>query len=559
MLPDIRAQLQAHLRDTLTRHYPSLADLSAFELETPADKKHGEYASNVALKATKVLKKPPMVLAQEFAAVTQSTIALTPLAGFIVNVEAKAPGFINFYLSPKAFFGILTDIFTQKDKYGTSSVGQKAKVQIEFVSANPTGPLSVAHARQAVVGDALGNIFEAIGFDVTKEYYVNDEGRQIDLLGDSVKMRAEEILSGRSMQEHFSDDHYKGGYIKEMAAQCLKEVGIRTREELQAKRVEVRKFAVDYLMNVIQKELSDFGVNFDVWSYQSKIADEKHIQKMLEYLNGCHVLEEKDGAVWFKSTQFGDDKDRVVRKSDGSYTYLMPDIVYHDDKYKRGFQKVINFWGPDHHGYINRLKAAVQALGHDPASLIVLIVQLATIYREGQPVSMSTRSGQYIQLQEVMDEVGVDAARFFFLMRHINMHLDFDLDLAKKESPENPVYYIQYAHARINSMNQKAREAGLANQETNFQLLESPEELDLIKRLGSFSEILMICYNELDPYALATYLQELAGLFHKFYDGHRVVGEDRALSSERLALVNATKIVLANGLRLLGVSRPERM
>ena len=555
MLSHLKVQLQALLEESLKEAFPQQQDFPSIELERPSEKIHGDMACNVALKSAKILRKSPLQIANEILLVLNKN--LNTLNGQVLKVEVKNPGFINFYLSPEAFYSVLTEIFKQDEKFGRSDIGQKAKVQIEFVSANPTGPLSVAHARQAAVGDALGNILEAVGFKVTKEYYVNDEGNQINILGNSIRLRAKEILGERI---EFPEDGYQGEYIKDMAREYLKKSKIDTLEKLAKHSLEkFRQFGVDYLMDVIKKDLEDFRARFDVWSHQSKIATPKSIAAVLELLKKKGFVYEKEGALWFRSTDFGDDKDRVVKKSDGSYTYLTPDIVYHKHKYERGFQKVFNIWGPDHHGYIPRVKAAVQALGYDPNSLNVLIVQLATIYRDGKPLSMSTRRGQFISLREVIDEVGVDAARYFFLMRHISGHLEFDLELAKKQTAENPVYYIQYAHARVHSINKKVKELKLKSKQKDFSLLKEETELDLIKKLAAFGEILMVCQQESDPYALAGYLQELAIVFHKFYESNRIVDVDPELGSERLGLANATRIVLANGLKLLGMATPETM
>ncbi|MBI5150845.1 MAG: arginine--tRNA ligase [Candidatus Omnitrophica bacterium] len=557
MLSDLRAQLTKHLEESLKRNLPSGVVLPPVDLDFPAQRLHGEFSANIALKSAKLLRKAPAVIAEEFRGIFQDSLTDTPFQNKIAKIEVKNPGFINFFLTPLALFGILEEIFKAKNDYGRCDCGRGQKVQVEFVSANPTGPLSVAHARQAAVGDALAHILDFLGFKATREYYINDGGNQINLLGESIRCRAIELLGGEAS---LPENGYQGEYIKDMAREFITKAGIKTLEKLASQdRVNFKNYGVEYLLSVIRKDLEDFNVRFECWTNESKVATKENIAAVLNLLEEKGFLYEKDGALWFKSTHFGDDKDRVVKKSDGSYTYLLPDIVYHKNKYERGFTKIINIWGPDHHGYIPRIKAAVQALGKSPDSLNVLIVQLATIYRDGKPVSMSTRRGEFISLREVIDEVGVDAARFFFLMRHIDAHLDFDLELAKKETPENPVYYIQYAHARIHSINKKAGETGLRQKEKGFSLLKEPEELELIKRLGSFPDSLMICYHELDPYALMSYLHELAMTFHRFYDQHRVIGEDPELSCERLALANATKIVLANGLRLLGLSTPERM
>ncbi len=559
MLSNFRTKLQFHIERSLKDALPSYKKtLPSVELEIPADSQHGEFSTNIALKSSKVFKKSPMALADEFCATLQGVEQDDLLKGGITKIEVKKPGFINFYLKPKLLYGIIDEIFEEKEKYGRTHFGAKKKIQIEFVSANPTGPLSIAHARQAAVGDALVNILDFLGFDASREYYINDSGNQINLLGSSIKCRAIEHLGGKV---EFPEDGYQGSYIKDIAKIFLDTNNISTSQALESVTAEkFSDFGKTYLLDAIKKDLDDFGVHFDVWSYESKIATKTNIEAILDYLGEKGFLYEKDGALWFKSTDFGDDKDRVVEKSDGTYTYLTPDIVYHKNKFERKFEQVINIWGPDHHGYIPRLKAAVEALGQDREALEVLIVQLATIYRDGKPVSMSTRRGEFISLREVIDEVGVDAARFFFLMRHIKVHLDFDLELAKKETAENPVYYIQYAHARVHSINAKAAQEKIKLKKSNFQLLKEEEELALIKKLGSFSDILMICYNELDPYALVSYLQDVATSFHKFYDCHRVIDpKNKELSSERLALVNASRMVIANGLRLLGLSTPEKM
>ncbi len=558
MLADLKDQLKILTQQSIKDLYPQIDGALTITLDIPSDKKFGEYSTNVAMRMAGMLKKNPLELAGALSEALRKDIQATSLNDKISKIEAVKPGFINFYLSAQASFLILEEALKEGKGFGRLKAGQGQKVQIEFVSANPTGPLSVAHARQAAVGDALGNILKCVGFEVTKEYYINDEGNQINILGRSIELRAREIL-GEAIS--FPEEGYQGDYIRDMARIFMEQNHVSTLEDLKQKSTEAfRQFGVDYLLNVIRRELTDFGVHFDVWSSQAKIATNEAIENVLTLLRQRGFIYDQDGAVWFKSTALGDDKDRVVKKSDGSYTYLTPDIVYHRTKFERGFNKVINIWGPDHHGYIPRLKAAAGALGYERDNLEVLIVQLATIFRDGQPLSMSTRRGQYISLQEVMDEVGVDAARFFFLMRHINAHLEFDLELAKKETSENPVYYVQYAHARICSILRLAEESRLTPQLKNFSRLKEEEELNLIKKVSHFPEILLVCYYQLDPFALVLYLQELATVFHKFYDHHRVLDEaDRHLSAERLGLIKAAQVVLHNGLTLLGVKAPEKM
>lgn len=559
MLSNLRTQLADIIAKAVTNCFPNPADRPGVELEIPNEKVHGDFSCNIALKSARVLKKPPQELAKLFMSAIEAQMKNSLWASNISKMEVKNPGFINFFFAPEAFWPILSNVLRQQDGYGRSDFGQKKKIQLEFVSANPTGPLSVAHARQAAVGDCLGNILNFVGYEAKKEFYVNDEGNQINILGRSIRMRALEELTGKAGD--FPEECYQGDYIRDMGRDFLRRKGISSLESFEGLPAEAfSQFGVDYLMEVIKKELTDFGVQFDIWSYQSQVASLDKIETALAFLRSKDLLYEKEGALWFQSTGFGDDKDRVLRKSDGLYTYFAPDIAYHKNKFERGFEKVVNFWGPDHHGYIPRLTAAVEALGHERSALQVVIVQLATIYREGKPVSMSTRRGQYISLREVMNEVGVDAARFFFLMRSTDAHLDFDLDLAKKETAENPVFYIQYAHARIYSVLAKAGEAKLLSAEDGYTALSENEEIDLIKTIGRFPDILLYCAQQMDVFALVNYLMELATCFHRFYDKLRVVDPSNPrLSSERLALINATRIVLANGLRLVGVSVPQKM
>ncbi|MFA5096701.1 MAG: arginine--tRNA ligase, partial [Candidatus Omnitrophota bacterium] len=389
------------------------------------------------------------------------------------------------------------------------------------------------------------NVLGFLGFKVRREYYLNDEGNQINILGRSVGLRMQE-LAGQNPE--FPEDHYQGEYIYAIA------------KEAQAKNIEPEKlgdFAGDFILGIIKKELDDFGVKFDSWYSQKELGKSDKIRKAFEHLKKKGFLYEQDGALWFKSSAFGDDKDRVVVKSDGSYTYLAPDIAYHEDKYRRGFAWLINLWGPDHHGYISRLKASVAALGRDPESLTIVIVQLATIFRQGKPVQMSTRRGEYITLREVLDEVGRDAARFFFLMRRTDSHLDFDLDTAKKQTAENPVYYIQYAHARIASILRNAQVK--LDRDADLAVLREKEEMALIKKALQFTYVLNVCLKTQDPYMLTVYLQELSESFHKFYDLHRVLTDDTALTRARLCLIEGVRVVIGCGLDLLGVSRPEKM
>jgi len=515
-------------------------------LDIPQDSRFGDLTTNVAMQLSRQLKKPPREIAAGLINCIQKNLPASPLKDYIREIKVEGAGFINFYFNDGYFYRGLKEIVLRGSSSMKVDFGKGEKVLIEFVSANPTGPLSVAHARQAAVGDALANIFDFLGYAAEREYYLNDEGNQINILGRSVGLRIKE-LKGEKIE--FPEDHYQGDYIYDIAHAAMKEnIGPDG----------LSGYAANYILEIIKKELDDFGVRFDTWFSQKALGKSGKVEAALEDLKKRGFIYEQDGAVWFKSTAFGDDKDRVVIKSDNSYTYLTPDIAYHQEKYLRGFKQLINLWGPDHHGYINRLKASVAAFGRDPASLSIIIVQLATIFRDGKPVQMSTRRGQYITLREVLDEVGCDAARYFFVMRRTSSHLDFDLDVAKKQSSENPVYYVQYAYARISSILREAKEKG-GIAESDLALLKEKEEKELIRKLCQFTCMLNICLSTQDPYMVTVYLQSLAEVFHKFYDTHRVLGEDKQLTAARLALLSATRTVIATGLELLGVSRPEKM
>lgn len=521
-------------------------------LDLPQDNRFGDLYTNLALRFSAMLKKSPRDAAVDIIKGINDELSESRLKDYrelkdsIKEIKVEGAGFINFYFNDEYFYKQLKTIISKGSGVFKTDFGKAKSVLIEFVSANPTGPLSVAHARQAAVGDALANIFYFLGFKVHKEYYLNDEGNQINILGHSVELRLKELL-GEKVE--FPEDHYQGDYIYDIAREIIND------------KLEIHNFceyAVAHILRIIKNELEDFGIRFDTWYSQKELAKSGEIEKTLEELKKKGFLYEEAGALWFNSTKLGDDKDRVVVKSDGTYTYLTPDIAYHKEKYARGFSLLINLWGPDHHGYIKRLKASVEALGFDPDYLSIVIVQLATIFREGKPVQMSTRKGQYITLREVLDDVGSDAARFFFLMRRTSSHLDFDLDVAKKETKENPVYYVQYAHARICSIVRSSQE-NIKGEDLDLGILKEKEEIELIKKLCQFSYILNICAHTQDPYMVTVYLQELAEDFHKFYDRHRVLHQNKELSSARLALLEATRIVIAAALEILGVSRPEKM
>ena len=533
------------IREEIASLEPGLS-VEEIIFEFPKDSRFGDLSVNTAMQLSKKLRKPPMQIAGRLAESIKRRAAASSAGDLIGDVRAEGAGFINFYLSPEYFRGRLQLILEKGREVFRSQSGAGKRVLIEFVSANPTGSLSVAHARQAAVGDALANVFFMLGYEVSREYYLNDEGNQINILGRSIELRLKEI-NGEKID--FPADYYQGDYICDIARE-IKDKDLRIDD--------YGRFGAEHILEIIRGELDDFGVKFDCWYSQKDNCNEARIKEALADLRSRGYIYDEGGAVWFKSTAFGDDKDRVVVKSDGAYTYLAPDIAYHQDKYKRGYNLLVNLWGPDHHGYISRLKASVAASGHDPETLCVVIVQLATIFRNGQPVQMSTRKGQYITLREVLTEVGADAARFFFIMRRTASHLDFDLETAKKQTSENPVYYIQYAYARICGILKQAG-AGASLDTGHLELLREKEELDLVKKLCQLNYVLEVCALNRDPYLLTVYLQETAEAFHRFYDRQRVLGQEFKLLSARLCLLQAAGTVLALGLELLGISHPEKM
>jgi len=516
------------------------------QFEIPKERSLGDLSTNIALKLSRLAKQNPQQLAEDILKVLQPRIE-EEFASVIDKIFQKN-GFINFSLKNEYYYQCLKELLIkQKDFFKIRAPKDSVRVLVEFVSANPTGPLSVAHARQAAVGDILANVLKELGYKVKKEYYINDEGVRIDLLGKSVEARFKELKGEKA---DFPQDGYLGDYVYEIASQMLE----------QKLDKGFREYAVDFILNDIKKDLKDFGVEFDSWISQRQLMQNKSIERVLSFLKKKGLIYEEQGAIWFKSTLLGDDKDRVLRKKDGSYTYFAADIVYHQNKYKRGFDWLINLWGPDHHGYIGRMKACIQALGKNPRSLSVIIVQLVTLLREGKVVPMSTRRANYVTLREILDEVGKDAGRFFFITRRTDSHLDFDLALAKKQLPQNPVYYIQYAYARINSIFLKENNIiNLEPKKINYALLKEEEEIQLLRTINEFGLHLNIVLRTLDPYMLSVYLQKLAEDFHRFYDRHRILSEDEQLRTARLALAKGSFLVLSKGLKLLGISLPEKM
>jgi len=522
------------------------------QLEVPKNPDHGDFATNLAMTMAKVERKAPRQIAEALVAVLQDN----PLCD---RIEIAGPGFINFRLAANCWYGVLDQVMTEGAQYGRSEIGKGTKIQVEFVSANPTGPLHIGHGRGAVVGDAVAAVLQVAGYEVQREYYVNDAGNQVKTLGLSILMRLRE-LQGEAIV--FPEDGYQAEYVKELAARLQSEKG-DLKDVAEDEAVELcARFGVEKVLEWISDDLKAFGIEFDNWYSEQSLYDRNMVDNELAKLKAKGLSYEQDDALWLRTTDYGDDKDRVLIKSDGSYTYFASDVAYHMEKFERGFDRVIDVWGADHHGYIPRMKAMLAGLGHPPEDLEVLLIQMVNLLREGVPFTMGKRSGHFVTLREVIDEVGSDACRFFFLIRRCDSQLDFDLELAKQQSTDNPVYYVQYAHARVCSINRNAAEAGVAQPQigaVDLTRLELPEELALAKHLARFQEMIIGAAQNYEPHRVVFYLQELATQFHSYYNRQRVLVGDIATTQARLYLVNCVRIVLANALQLLGVSAPEQM
>jgi arginyl-tRNA synthetase len=477
---------------------------------------------------------------------------------YVKKAEIAGPGFINFYLNPDWVYDMLARIVEAGENYGNLPKASDEKIQLEYVSANPTGPLHVGHGRGAAVGSALANLLKAAGYDVEQEYYINDAGNQMNNLARSVNARYLELL-GKEIE--FPEDGYHGHDIIDTAQRIINKYGNRFLQMEEAERLEEFKtIAYQEKLAALKEDLERFNVRFDVWFSEKTLHEANKIKEACDRLLEKGYMYEQDGALWLKSTAFGDDKDRVVIRDNGVPTYFAADIAYHANKFGRGFDRVINLWGADHHGYIARMKAAMQCMGYQPEQLEILILQMVRLLRDGQEVKMSKRTGQSVTLNELIDEVGTDAARFFFVMRSIDSQLDFDLDLAKKKSNDNPVFYVQYAHARICSIMRQVAEAGIKVQgKGDYKLLTEPVEVDLIKKLGEYPEMLATAAKERAVQQVAHYVYDLAGLFHSAYNQCRILGVNEDLQQARLAMVMAVGHVVRHALSILGVSAPEKM
>jgi len=549
---DLRQEVEQAIAQAQANGLFNYTQMPAFVIEVPKDKSHGDFATNAAMLLTKEAKMKPRDIAQ---AIVDN---LNKDSKLIASVEIAGPGFINFFLKQDWLYEILPIVEQQDTAFGSVNVGNGEKVQIEFVSANPTGLLHMGNARGGALGDCLANLLKMAGYDVTKEFYINDAGNQIVNLGKSLEARYYQELGQTDYP--FPEDGYHGEDIRDTAKRIIAEVGdsylALSPEERQEKMIAT---ALEEKVTNIRQGLLDFGIEYDVWFSETTLHESGAIQDVVQLLTDRGMTYEKDGAVWLKTTAFGEEKDEVLIRSNGIPTYFAADIAYHKNKFDRGFKRVINIWGADHHGHVARMKGAMDAIGYNSEDLTVMLMQLVRLYRGGEVVRMSKRTGQYVTLQELIEEVGKDAARYFFIMRNPDSHLDFDLDLAKQQSSDNPVYYVQYAHARINSILTATGEPVPTTAEANLALLTEEAELNLIRKIADLPQEITYAAAELEPYRLARYATDLATLFHSFYNSCRVLTDDAELKKARLVLVNATRITLRNVLTMLGVSAPEKM
>ncbi len=514
------------------------------------DERFGDYATNVAFVLSKKAKMPP----RDVARLIVERLDIPHME----SAEVAGPGFINIRMRDRWWHQVVKRVLTEGSSYGSSRMGEGKRVQVEFVSANPTGPLHVGHGRGAAVGDSLSRILEKAGFEVEREYYINDAGRQIRLLGESILARCKEL---KGLPAEFPEDGYRGSYVVELARSALEEFPDILDAPEQEAVERLAQWGKEVLLERIKEDLAAFNVEFDTFFSEKELHTRGEVERSVELLREKGYLYEKEGALWFRSTAFGDEKDRVVVRASGEPTYFAADIAYHRNKMERGFDFCVNVWGADHHGYIPRVKAALSAMGYDPEKLKVLLIQMVALLRDGVPVSMSKRAGEIITLRSLIDEVGADATRFIFLTRKCDAHLDFDIEVAKRQTEENPVFYVQYAHARICSIKRNAREKGISLDALGADLspLVQREEKAIMRVLSRFPDVVEGAARALEPHRLTYYLQELASCFHGYYNRFRVLVEDEALRNARFALCEAVRLVIAEGLRLLGVSAPEVM
>ncbi len=543
--------MKDHLRKKIARALEALGvpEAPVPSFEKPRDPSHGDLTTNIAMLAAKAARRPPRDLARDIVAGISGPDAL------VASVEVAGPGFINIRFTEAYYHGVMRSILESGDSYGRGTSGAGVTAQVEFVSANPTGPLTVGHGRGAVFGDTVSRLLEWTGHAVTREYYFNNAGRQMRILGDSVRLRYLELLGSASP---FPDDYYQGEYIREIASRLKAERGdALAREPAEG---EFRRRAEADIFAEIRGTLGRLGIAFDVYYNENTLYESGKVEETLSDLRKLDLIYEQEGATWFRASALGGDKDKVVVKGTGEPTYRLPDMAYHREKIRRGYGLIIDVLGADHVATYPDVIAAMKALGHDTDRIKVLIHQFVTVVREGEVVKMSTRKANYITLDELIDEVGPDVVRYFFLMRGIGSHLNFDLKLAKEQSEANPVFYLQYAHARIASIIRHAASMGIDPAgEGDLSVLSSPEEMDLMKALSGFPDMVESCARAFEPHRLIEYLHETAGAFHRFYHAHRVVTDDGTMTAARIVLARGTMIVLKNGCSILGISAPEKM
>lgn len=525
-----------------------------FQLEPPKEKIYGDYFTNIAFVLSKYIDKSPFQIANEIL----SYISFPN--DILQKIEVVPPGFINFYISKNNRNLILKEILSNKHSFGKSSIGNDQSILIEFVSANPTGPLHIGHGRCAAFGDSLSNLLKIAGYNVSKEYYINDSGKQIDILSKSVfSCYCKHLNSSFS----FPDNGYRGEYINQIALNIINNDGRKYLNMPEDEAIKLfRTLTSDIILEINKDDLHSFGVDFDSWFSETSLLKDNKVLEILNILRKKGIVYEKDDAIWIRTSNLGDEKDRVVIKSNGEMTYFSTDIAYHHNKLLRGFHRLINIWGADHHGYINRIKSIIKALDFSDENIDFLLIQMVKLIKDGKQIDMSTRKGTFITLDELINEVGKDAARFFFLLRRHDSQLEFDLDLAKQQSSENPVYYCQYAHARISSIESNIKEFDVDSMlidNIDISLINLPEELDIIKKLEEFPYMIESASNSLEPHKVTYYLIELSTLFHKYYNAHRVISPDSNLTMARLALIQSVKYVIKNCLNILGVSAPQKM
>lgn len=542
----IENNLKLALQEAIKKSFD--LDVSDILIERPKDLNHGDYASNVAMKICKLAKMKPIDVANTLV----SNIDLAKAS--IEKIEIAGPGFMNFFISSNTLTQVINKVLMEKDNYGKSNAGKGMKINVEYVSANPTGDLHPGHARGAAMGDSITRLMKMAGYDVTREYYINDAGNQIHNMAKSLQARYLQVCG---IDAQVPEDGYHGPDLVEIAKELYAEVKDAYIEDNQANYEFFRQYGLNKELDKLKADLKAFNVEFDVWTSEKSLYDRGLVEKSLDTLKANGYTYEAEGALWLKTTLFNDDKDRVLVKSDGSYTYLTPDIAYHLNKVDRGYDKLIDLLGADHHSYITRLKAAIQALGYEADKLDVDIIQMARMIKDGQEFKLSKRSGKAVSLRDLLDEAGSDAVRYFFVSRAADTQMDFDLDMATKQSNENPVYYAQYAHARMCSILRQAQDIELAN---HFDLIKHEKELTLLKQINEFTNVVIDCATTRMPHKMCNYIQKLASDFHSFYNECKVIDKNNLeLSAQRLALVEACRITLNNALNSIGVSAPEKM